>query len=185
MGEPNMNQQLRVVCFVLLALIAPAGRMEAQNVVVSWSAFHAGGGRAATPQLFLAAAYGQAVVGRATAGNTVLEGGFLATRILLGPTTEISEQLPSGLPMEFRLSQNYPNPFNPSTTFEYALAKATHVVLRIYNVLGEEVATLVSQDQEPGHYKTSFDAGALSSGVYLYTLVTNDFVQTKRLMLLK
>jgi len=92
-------------------------------------------------------------------------------------------------PKEFSLLQNYPNPFNPSTKIEYSLANAAQVSLKIYNVLGNEVATLVNERQEAGSYTVSFGINngtfSLSSGVYFYRLETGSFVSTKKLVLMK
>ena len=83
------------------------------------------------------------------------------------------------------LSQNYPNPFNPSTTIRYGLPSRSHVTLSIFNTLGQQVATLVEGEMEAGYHEVQFDASGLASGVYLYRLQAGDFVQTKRLLLLK
>ena len=92
-------------------------------------------------------------------------------------------------PQEFTLSQNYPNPFNPSTTIAYSLEKAGMVSLKVYNVLGVEVASLVSAHQEAGNYAVPFDAGKgskiLSSGVYFYRLESGSLVAMKKLTLTK
>jgi hypothetical protein len=90
-----------------------------------------------------------------------------------------------GVPETFALSQNYPNPFNPSTVLEYSLSKTSHVVLEVFNVLGQSVARLVDEQLTPGTYKTTFDASSLSSGVYLYQLKAGDFVQAKKMVLMK
>jgi len=89
------------------------------------------------------------------------------------------------LPLRPSLLQNYPNPFNPSTTIEFALPQSSHVVLKIYNILGEEMATLVEGQLEAGYHKTVWGASSLPSGVYFYRLTAENFVVTKKLMLLK
>ncbi len=89
------------------------------------------------------------------------------------------------LPMEYDLAQNYPNPFNPVTQIQYTLPTDAHVQLVIYNSLGQKVATLVNGNQQAGRHSASFDATALSSGVYLYQLSTPGFSQTKKMMLIK
>ncbi len=89
------------------------------------------------------------------------------------------------VPVSFALSQNYPNPFNPSTTLEYSISKNSHVVLEVFNVLGQSVARLIDGELTPGTYKTTFDASRLSSGVYLYRLKAGDFVQTLKMVLVK
>ena len=89
------------------------------------------------------------------------------------------------LPAGFQLFQNYPNPFNPSTTIEFALAKGGFVTLKIYNVTGEKVATLVSENLNAGSYKYNWDAGSLASGIYYYRLTTGKFAETRKLALLR
>ena len=89
------------------------------------------------------------------------------------------------LPTEFKLEQNYPNPFNPSTVISYQLPEAGNVRLKIYNMLGEEVATLVNQQQPAGTYKVDWNASGLTSGVYIYRLEAKNFVQTKKMILAK
>lgn len=96
------------------------------------------------------------------------------------------------LPAEFKLTQNYPNPFNPTTTINYSVplinGVANHSLplqLKVYDILGREVITLVNERQKPGNYEVTFDAGNLSSGVYYYQLKTRNFVRTMKLILLK
>lgn len=85
----------------------------------------------------------------------------------------------------FTLNQNYPNPFNPSTTISYQLAKQSYVTLRIFDLNGREVATLVNSVEQPGYKSVEFDASNLSSGVYYYRLQAGNFTETKKLVLLK
>lgn len=89
------------------------------------------------------------------------------------------------LPSAYSLDQNYPNPFNPSTTIRYQVPVNGLVTLKVYNLIGQEVATLVNEVQTASAYETSFDASALSSGIYFYTLKAGNFVETKKMMLLK
>jgi hypothetical protein len=86
---------------------------------------------------------------------------------------------------EYSLSQNYPNPFNPSTTIKFALPKAGMVSLKIYNTLGEEVAELINREMNAGVKKINFDASHLSSGLYIYRISTNNFIDVKKMLLLK
>ena len=89
------------------------------------------------------------------------------------------------LPTEFRLEQNYPNPFNPSTTIQFAIPKTSNVKVQIFDVLGRRVAPLTDTEYQPGTYKVTFEAGDLASGIYIYRIQTQEFVQTRELMLLK
>jgi len=91
----------------------------------------------------------------------------------------------TGLPTKYTLLQNYPNPFNPSTTIEYTLQHSGEVSLIIYNLLGEEVTRLVSGEPGAGYHKVDWNASNLSSGMYFYRLQAGDFVQTKKMVLLK
>jgi hypothetical protein len=81
--------------------------------------------------------------------------------------------------------QNYPNPFNPSTIISYELPKASKVVIKVYDVLGNEVATLVNEEKSAGRYSTEFFGSNLSSGIYLYKITSGDFIQTKKMILMK
>lgn len=85
----------------------------------------------------------------------------------------------------FSLKQNYPNPFNPSTTISYELPSSENVLLKVFNIKGDEVETLVNQKQNKGSYSITFDASAFSSGVYYYKLMTENFSDTKRMILVK
>jgi hypothetical protein len=86
---------------------------------------------------------------------------------------------------EYKLHQNYPNPFNPSTTLVYDVKDQGMVTLKVYNVMGQEVAELVNQSRENGRYAVSFDATGLSSGIYFYTVKVNNFTDTKKMLLVQ
>ena len=89
------------------------------------------------------------------------------------------------LPGDFTISQNYPNPFNPSTIIKFQVPNSSFVNLIVYDVLGNEVATLVNEEKPTGSYEVNFKAANLSSGVYLYKLQAGDFIQTKKMILMK
>lgn len=91
----------------------------------------------------------------------------------------------SGIPQSFKLFQNYPNPFNPTTTIRYQIPKEGFVTLKVYNLLGKEVKSLVNEYKNAGSYNISFDASKFPSGVYFYRLSTKNFNQTKKLVLMK
>jgi len=109
---------------------------------------------------------------------------FAKRYTLAGGTIKV-EMISSVIPDNFLLSQNYPNPFNPRTEISYEVPAAKLVKLTVYNILGKEMAELVNERQSPGKYKVSFDASNLTSGVYFYTLSTDNFTETKRMILLK
>ena len=89
------------------------------------------------------------------------------------------------LPTEFALFQNYPNPFNPTTNIKFDLPKESNVTLKVYNILGEEVATLVNKVMPAGHQVVTFDASRLASGMYIYRIQAGNFVQVKKMLLMK
>ena len=86
---------------------------------------------------------------------------------------------------QFLLYQNYPNPFNPVTVISWQLTTSTHVELNIYNILGEKVRTLVNKKYVPGRYEYVFDASGLAAGLYFYRIKTDQFMKTKRMILIK
>lgn len=91
----------------------------------------------------------------------------------------------TGIPKKFDLKQNYPNPFNPITKIQYDVPKASYVTIKVYDILGREVATLVNGNMEAGYFMYDFDATALSSGVYIYKMTAGSFEKTMRMMVVK
>ena len=89
------------------------------------------------------------------------------------------------IPTEYSVSQNYPNPFNPSTKIKFTLPQTTLVKLTIYNVLGKVVQILINRELEAGYHEINFDAGNFPSGVYLYRIQSGNFIQTKKMILMK
>ncbi|MBE0571755.1 MAG: right-handed parallel beta-helix repeat-containing protein [Ignavibacteriaceae bacterium] len=98
---------------------------------------------------------------------------------------ENDEKENSQTPNEFKLSQNFPNPFNPKTTIQYSIKERTPVELVLYDILGRVVEVLVNEEQDAGYYKVDFIAGNLASGIYLYRLKVGDFIETKKMLLIK
>ncbi len=103
----------------------------------------------------------------------------------IGDKTTVGVENEGIVATSFSLSQNYPNPFNPSTQIKYTLAKSSFVSLKIFDVLGREVSTLVNQAQNSGTYSVNFNASALSTGVYFYKLEAGDFMNIKKMLLIK
>ena len=99
--------------------------------------------------------------------------------------TAVNESRDNGIPEYFSLSQNYPNPFNPVTIINYQLTMNNFVTLKVFNTLGEEVATLVNKEQSAGTYRVEFSAGNLPGGVYFYRMQAGSFTETKKMVLLK
>ena len=91
----------------------------------------------------------------------------------------------SNIPKEFKLSQNIPNPFNPVTKINFALPKQGFVTLKIYDITGREIKTLVNEVKQAGYYTVDFNGSSLASGVYFYMIKSGDFVMTKRMVMVK
>jgi aminopeptidase N len=100
----------------------------------------------------------------------------------LSAITRVDDQF---VPNEFSLKQNYPNPFNPSTKIKYTLASKAFVMLKVFNILGKEIVTLVNTEQDAGSYSVDFDASNLKSGVYFYRIEAVNFIETKKMLLLR
>jgi hypothetical protein len=107
-------------------------------------------------------------------------GGTMTAMCLVG-----IEPVSNEIPEVFSLMQNYPNPFNPVTTIKYGIPKTSNVILRIYDVLGNEVRTLINEKKSPGVYSESFNSENLSSGVYFYKIEAGDFTDVKKMLLVK
>jgi hypothetical protein len=111
----------------------------------------------------------------------------LMTKVLnyFGIVTSVIERSSASVPEHYTLEQNYPNPFNPSTTFRFSVARQGPVTLKIYDLLGKEVASVVNADFSPGQYSVQWNAAGLSSGMYLYRLQGNNFSAAKKFVLTK
>ena len=101
-----------------------------------------------------------------------------------GVLTEVAENRP-GIPDNFGISQNYPNPFNPSTNISFNIPKRSQVSLKVFDLLGREVATIVSEEMSAGSYSRTWNAVNMPSGVYFYRLQSGSFNETKKLVLLR
>jgi hypothetical protein len=101
------------------------------------------------------------------------------------PVITSVEQVPGEVPDSYKLNQNYPNPFNPTTNIEFSLFKSGFVSLKVFDLLGQEVVTLVNEEKGVGNYRVTFDARDLPSGTYFYTLSTGGFTEMKKMLLLR
>jgi hypothetical protein len=162
--------------------IASAGGPASGTIAGTWTASDAS--QPLTAALVDSLIAGDVYVNFHTAANA---GGEIRGQAMSSINTVTSvEQTSSAIPSEFNLQQNYPNPFNPSTTISFDLAKTARVSLKVYNILGQVVATLLDEVKQAGSYKVSFNAPELGSGVYFYRVVTDAAVaKTRKMMLLK
>jgi hypothetical protein len=120
--------------------------------------------------------------------DTNLFAGTYSSNVWRSPLSEMitSVEGPSiGLPIGFAISQNYPNPFNPNTKIKYSVPRSSKIVIKVYDILGNEIETLVNEQKPAGSYEVKFDAASLPSGVYFSQLTAGEFIQTKKIILLK
>jgi len=117
-------------------------------------------------------------------GPTQAAGYAYVDELSLGPPTSV-EEISSIIPENFEMKQNYPNPFNPSTKIEYSLPEASFVELKVFDIVGNEVSTLVNEEQSAGTYRADFTSGNLSSGFYIARLIVGNQVKTIKMSLLK
>ena len=126
--------------------------------------------------------YGESYWWRVKAYNAMGWGDFSDVRSF-DIITSVEED--NQLPTEFSLEQNYPNPFNPSTKIKYLIPQSSNVVIKVFDVLGNEIETLVNEEKPVGSYEVVFDAAKLPSGVYFFQLKASTFVETKKMILMK
>jgi hypothetical protein len=118
-------------------------------------------------------------------GDSQLVGSLYATRIDTSSFVTSVRSKGSVMPQEMQLYQNYPNPFNPSTTIEYVLPITAFVIVKVYDVLGREVATLVKERQVAGYHSVKFDSNSIPSGVYFYKILTGNSSHVKKMMIVR
>ena len=127
------------------------------------------------------------LIGRSRGQKVVLTDEFVVEELQVFERKYRYKQIESSFtqPKEFLLQQNYPNPFNPSTKISWQSPVGSHQTLKVYDVLGNEVATLINEYRNAGSYEVDFNGDNYSSGVYFYRLVTDGFTETKRLLMIK
>ncbi len=172
----------KIIFVTVLSALTWFSLSQAQTHLKS-SVFGNGATTASSNANRIAGTLGQPIIGMASDPSNIAQSGFWPQAIDL--ITSVERIPAEAIPKEFRLQQNYPNPFNPSTTIRFDLPKRSSVKLKLYDMLGREVAILVDKDLPPGVYKVEFDATGVASGVYIYHLEAEGFVQSKKLTLLK
>ena len=126
-------------------------------------------------------------------GSIVGEGGTILRTVMSGPIDKVMNDQASNSPLEFSLAQNFPNPFNSTTVITYQLQVTSFVTLKVFDVLGRQVTTLVSEERHPGSYRVDWDGSGSPSGLYFYQLKADmvlrgeagGFVQTRKMLLLQ
>ena len=161
-------------------LVLPgAGRAQYQ---ISSSVFGNGGALVSGGNYSMDGTAGQTEVGTTSSASDVNDIGFwyLDNNAVTGVQSR-----PDVIPSDFELDQNYPNPFNPTTDIKYQISAVSNVTLKVYDILGREVATLANGKENAGSYSVTFDGSRLASGVYFYRLTAGNYIATKKLVLMK
>lgn len=147
------------------------------------SAISSGGGPSSGTSYSLGSTLGESLTGPSSNTANRLYTGFWY--VLSQNAVSGIEEGENGLPKEYKLEQNYPNPFNPSTVIKYQLPFSGQVTIKIYNVLGKEVATIIDGEKEAGYHQIEFSGAKLASGIYIYRLETANYISVMKMILMK
>lgn len=164
---------------VLLILLLAVSFSSAQTIS---GVFSAVGGKSTNSTHHLSFTIGESLIGFSNNSSTKSYAGFWYAYIE-SITTDVEDQL--SVPTDYKLEQNYPNPFNPGTVIRFAVPERTMVTLKVYDIIGREIATLINEERDRGWYNQSFDASKLASGIYIYRLSAGAKVFSKKMMLIK
>ncbi|NIR49148.1 T9SS type A sorting domain-containing protein [candidate division KSB1 bacterium] len=175
------SKQIFLYFFVLFYLFMSVPIWGQERI--ARSVFGNGGTGVSSSENRIVGTLGQPLIGTSSSTDNIQQAGFWYTTF--GLITSVEQVEEAQLPTEFRLEQNYPNPFNPTTTIQFSVPKTSSVSIKLYDILGRRVATLVDDEYQVGIYNISFDASDLASGVYVYRIQADGFVATRKLMLLK
>ncbi|MFQ5636533.1 MAG: T9SS type A sorting domain-containing protein [bacterium] len=166
---------------VIFILVAGAQNGQAQ-FILPYDVFGNGAQSSAGNDFQIIGTVGQPVVGIVSNAVNIHQVGFW---ILLESVVTGVEQISEAVPKQFELKQNYPNPFNPGTTIQFSLPKKSKVTLKIFDLLGREVATLLKEEKGPGEYKLTFAAKDMASGAYFYRLQAGGLTASRKMTLVK
>jgi len=171
--------------FVVLmgALVLGPIELHSQISAIQWSSLSNGFGLSSSENSKVETVLGQPFVGMMKSAPILISSGFITGPVLSSNITGVE----SGqfIPLQFALQQNYPNPFNPSTIIRYTIPDRSHVSLRLFNLLGKEVVSLVDEMQGQGEHTVRLTPRSLSSGVYFYRLTAGRFTDQRKLLFLK
>lgn len=184
----NKVKVYRLLTFILLLLLI-ASITLGQNQIPA-SVISSGGGVSSSTNFMLNSTVGEVFIGKPASSTNQHNIGFWYV-YSQSTITDVRKE-DETIPTEFKLEQNYPNPFNPSTIIKFGVPERSNVVLKIYDILGGEVTTLVNEELEAGWYKRSFNASSLASGIYIYRIQAGSIsgqrsgvVFTKKMILIK
>ncbi len=160
-------------------------KINAQKETIQWSVLGSGSSFSFVQNDVIESISGQVIVDKISDGNNNILSGFFSNPDAQSTNVTSADETNPIVIKNYTLFQNYPNPFNPSTKISYALPQNSFVELKVFNLLGQEIATLVNEQKPVGNYEVNFDASNLPSGVYIYKMKAGEYVQTKKMVLLK
>lgn len=180
---------VKLILAVSVLLVA-VSLSSAQTYDLGNDVLEDGGRKMSSSGYVVRGSFGQPTIGRIEGGGYKAIIGFWHPPYAPGPGVEEEMLVLGPVPIVFSLSQNYPNPVARLTTIQYGLPKETLVDLRVFNVAGQQVRTLINEKQEPGYYKVTWDLRGVSgehlpNGVYFYRIKAGDFIRTKKMVILK
>ena len=176
----TIKQSVFLLSSVLLLFLF-SGILIAQNQIPI-SVINSGGERQSNANYVITGTLGQVSVDLSTTTNFNMQSGFWH---LYYQDVVVNVEDEDILPLTYKLEQNYPNPFNPSTIIKFAVPERTRVLIKVYDILGGEITTLVNEELDAGWYEKTFDASALSTGVYIYRIQAGSYVNTKKMLMIK
>lgn len=166
---------------IVMILLLPTDFGLSQNQL-SYGVIGSGGGKVSGAANILEFTLGEPLVGKAASSTNISAIGFwnVYRQEML---TSVENEEP--LPLHYKLEQNYPNPFNPSTIIKFAVPERSIVIIKVYNITGEEVMTLINEEKDRGWHEIKFNSNGLSSGIYFCRMQAGNYVSIKKMMLLK
>jgi hypothetical protein len=174
-----MKYNFYFVALITTFLFADVGFTQHQ---ISNSVISSGGFTITGANNILSSSIGESFIGNSVNATQQQQAGFW---YVYQQTTITDVEDKDLLPTVFKLEQNYPNPFNPSTIIKFGVPERSNVLIKIYDILGSEVVTLVNEEMEAGWYQKNFDAYSYSSGIYLFRMEAGTYISTKKMMLIK
>lgn len=171
----------RVLTLILLLLLIASMTLAQNQIPVS--VISSGGDKSSSSSFILSSTVGEPFIGKSINTTNQLNIGFWY--VYKQSTLTNLENEDETIPTVFKLEQNYPNPFNPSTIIKFAVPERSSVLIKIYDILGGEVITLVNEEMESGWYRREFNASGYSTGVYIYRMQAGNYVSTKKMILIK
>jgi photosystem II stability/assembly factor-like uncharacterized protein len=181
--DPSVLCLLNLDGMNLLAGTYGSGVYHSSDYGASWTTFNDG-----LTNLNISS-FAESYTGSASGGNSYIFAGTLGAassvwRRSVSDITSVEERIITITPAAYSLQQNYPNPFNPSTRIVYSVPQQSIITIKVFDILGDKIATLVNENKEAGTYELTWNAGNLSGGIYFYQLRAGKFIQTKKMILL-